>query len=79
MSDCNKGDHDLVIITSLSVDPISDKVVRWCKQCGAIVGDIDCDNRTMQPGGWFKMSLPNNAQKRECTSDDLTMSTFRRT
>ena len=34
-------------------------VVRWCNRCGAVVIDIDYDNRT-SPGAVMKMRFPEN-------------------
>lgn len=38
-------------------DPISESVVRWCPQCGAVVVDIECDGR-IYPGRVRKMQFP---------------------
>lgn len=37
-------------------------VIRWCKRCGAIIGDIDVDGRTF-PGRYFKIILPDISEK----------------
>jgi len=58
---CKDNEHDLQVITRIhpSWDD-SEKVVRWCAQCGAIVGDLEIDNRT-RPGAWGKMRFPASA------------------
>ncbi len=53
---CKSGQHNLVIINSNGCDN-EEKVVRWCKDCGAIVVDLDYDGRT-NPGHYMKMRLP---------------------
>jgi hypothetical protein len=52
---CSK--HTLEVIMSRGEGYGCDAVVRWCSQCGAIVIDVDCDNRTA-PGRIMKMRLP---------------------
>lgn len=54
---CNSK-HDLVIISEISDGtPGVTEVVRWCKNCGAIVIDADVDGRTY-PGDIMKMAFP---------------------
>lgn len=38
-------------------------VVRWCRDCGAVVVDIDYDNRT-SPGQIMKIQFPKITQER---------------
>jgi len=54
---CN-GKHYLKIVYSKHNWDESDDVVRWCINCGAIVVDVDMDNRTISPGEIMKMILP---------------------
>ena len=58
MESCN-GNHSLVEILRRNhrLDEAQD-VARWCSKCGAIVVDVDFDNRTM-PGEIMKMVLPS--------------------
>ena len=47
---CRTGQHPFEAI--FSTGPEQEKtVIRWCPICGTAVIDIDCDERTMQPGG----------------------------
>lgn len=48
--------HDLIIVTE-SGPSHHREVVRWCRKCGAIVVDLDFDNRT-KPGHYMKMRIP---------------------
>jgi hypothetical protein len=59
--DCNKGNHNLKLITIVREDTISADVVRWCDICGAIVIDTDYDHRT-NPGAIMKMRFPDLAK-----------------
>lgn len=54
---------DLMIIVA---NPItySSEVVRWCKHCGAVVVDEDCDGRTY-PGKIKQMQFPTLANKKD--------------
>lgn len=52
---CKNGKHPLIEMSRTS-DGFTDKVVRWCPQCGAIVIDMDSDGRTY-PGRYMKMQL----------------------
>jgi len=56
---CNPKNHDLVIICRIMENYEIERVVRWCKNCGCIVGDVDIDNR-IYPGRWFTMITPGN-------------------
>jgi len=55
---CKNGKHDLWEIYRIWADPVSDEVVRWCKDCGAIVIDSDSDRKT-NPGSVMEMKFPN--------------------
>ncbi len=63
MAWCQRGNHRLVVVASYFGDNISGPSgadvtkIRWCEVCGAVVGDIDVDNRE-QPGAVFKMKIP---------------------
>jgi hypothetical protein len=56
MTNLCKGNHQLEVIYSAGYSQ-EIEVVRWCAYCGAIVIDIDCDNR-INPGAIMKMKLP---------------------
>lgn len=45
---CDGSFHDLIPIFSTRDTSLPDTytVVRWCKTCGAVVVDTDCDGRT---------------------------------
>ena len=43
---CNGKDHNLIEILTVYQSYDEEIVVRWCKDCGAIVVDIDYDGRT---------------------------------
>ena len=60
---CTGGNHDLrEIMTKPCYDaPDAEYVVRWCAECGAIVIDVDVDERTA-PGRCMKMCLPKCSQ-----------------
>ena len=57
---CKNGLHPLIELARIS-DGFSDKVVRWCPDCGAVVIDIDCDGR-VYAGRIMKMKLPKLAK-----------------
>jgi len=58
--------HDLEVIEAVAeACPGSYRVVRWCKVCGAVVVDIDVDNRT-QPGAVMKMKFPEFLKEITC-------------
>ncbi len=63
MEECKKGNHPLVEITRNRLDHLADQVVRWCPECGAVVADIDVDNRT-NAGQIMKMKVPRVAKER---------------
>jgi len=50
LTNCRKGKHNLIEICFMPEDHLSERVVRWCKTCGAVVVDIDCDGRVVP--GW---------------------------
>lgn len=65
MSVCKiKGREDKCDLTIITSNPlaISEEVVRWCKYCGAVVVDEDCDGRT-NPGKIKEMQFPTLAKK----------------
>ena len=61
MTICKSGNHSLVPILS-SGSWSHDEVARWCKECGAVVVDVDVDGRT-NPGGVMKMRFPKTLTK----------------
>ena len=54
--DCRKGLHDLIEIYRRG-SIYEDEVVRWCRICGAIVVDLEIDNR-IYPGNILNMMTP---------------------
>lgn len=67
-SECTKGNHDLVVITRSNISTGTEKVVRWCCICGAVVVDLDVDGRT-SPGYYEKLRAPalaiENSKKKD--------------
>jgi len=63
MEECKKGNHPLIEINNFSIGYGGYEVVRWCPECGAVVVDIDVDNRTM-PGRVMKMKWPKVLKER---------------
>lgn len=57
LQNCRLGNHDLVDIASDSHGGGESTEVRWCKNCGSIVVDGECDGR-VQPGGVQPMKGP---------------------
>lgn len=57
LTNCKKGRHNLIDIQVIVEDHLSERVVRWCKTCGAVVVDIDCDGR-INPGRIVPMQIP---------------------
>lgn len=57
MKICRNGNHTLIEIIRCSVSYDEEKVVRWCKFCGAVVVDLEIDNRT-HPGRYMEMQFP---------------------
>lgn len=58
---CRKGLHPLKVIASFECGDEA-KVVRWCPECGAVVVDLDYDDRT-NPGYYKKLQYPNITKK----------------
>lgn len=56
MITCRNGQHSLQVIYIAGSSDCVD-VVRWCRECGAVVVDVDFDNRT-QPGRAVPMQFP---------------------
>ena len=56
-SECTKGNHDLIVIARSNISTGTEKVVRWCRTCGAIVVDLDVDGNT-NPGYYEKLRAP---------------------
>ena len=55
---CDGKHHNLEEIAKFQSNiPGGDNVVRWCSDCGAIVIDVEIDNR-IYPGKWMKMKFP---------------------
>ena len=63
LKDCRSGKHPLqTILTSRNDGFDAYSVVRWCPVCGAVVVDLEHDNRTY-PGRQVKMKLPRIIQE----------------
>jgi hypothetical protein len=60
---CDGTNHNLVRIIRFG-NEMEETVVRWCKDCGAIVVDVDYDGRT-NPGRVMKMRFPTYKMKGE--------------
>lgn len=56
-SGCQKGIHPFKVIQSMNTGYDTASVVRWCPKCGAVVVDMDFDNRT-NPGYHQKIKYP---------------------
>ena len=56
-SGCKEGKHRFIIITRNNTMAYVEEVVRWCPKCGAVVVDMDCDNRT-SAGYYRKIQYP---------------------
>ena len=59
LENCRKGYHELTeIYRAHRLDDYDEEhVVRWCKECGAVVVDADYDGRTYA-GKIMKMKFP---------------------
>ena len=54
--------HDMIVVYQTSEDSSgASEVVRWCRTCGAVVVDVDVDNRT-SPGHIRKITWPEIAR-----------------
>ena len=57
--ECKNGQHELeVIYRHYTRIDFVEEVVRWCRFCGAVVVDGDCDGRT-NPGEIMPMKRPD--------------------
>ena len=56
----NKKPHEFVVVYSNCEYDGTEPTVRWCRNCGAIVVDIDVDGRT-DPGRILPLTLPTYA------------------
>ena len=64
--ECAEGRHQLVEVYRAN-NGFEDEVVRWCPNCGAIVVDVDIDNR-VYAGRVMKMRLPKLAKEHDLTN-----------
>ncbi len=55
--DKKSGLHNLIVISWNGPD-CEQEIVRWCRDCGAVVVDLDADGRT-NPGAILKMRFPS--------------------
>lgn len=69
------GPNTLVAISSQRRYGNEDDVVRWCAKCGAVVIDIESDNRLVQAGGRMRMAFPAN-RKQTVDSDGIVVLTY---
>ncbi len=60
----SEAQHDLVMISSYGSSDEAE-VVRWCQKCGAVVVDLEFDNRTA-PGAVMKMIIPSLTKTTHC-------------
>lgn len=58
---CKKGLHPFKVVASFKCGD-EEKVVRWCPECGAVVVDMDYDNRT-NAGYYKELQYPNITKK----------------
>lgn len=58
---CDQGNHILIEILRSGAEDDCDHVARWCKVCGSVVVDLECDNRLTGPGRILKMKGPLTA------------------
>ena len=65
MCDKVNGKHNLKVIYSSGMYG-EYEVVRWCKDCGAVVVDMDFDGRTA-PGRIRKMEFPKETSLNQAT------------
>lgn len=65
-----RRDHNLTEIMRKPayVMPDADQIVRWCRDCGAIVIDIDADDQT-HPGAIIPMTFPLLALRAAAKAD----------
>lgn len=56
MNNCKIGNHKFVKIISFGVS-MESAVVRWCKECGSVVVDLDYDGKT-SPGAIMSLKSP---------------------
>lgn len=62
---CDGKNHNLMeVLSSRHSWDESEQVARWCKDCGAIVVDLDYDGRT-QPGRIMKMRFPQKVYENQ--------------
>lgn len=54
LNECEKGNHSLIDVLRTQTGYDEEIVARWCQLCGAIVVDIDYDNRT-NPGAVYEL------------------------
>ena len=66
---CKAGNHSLVEIYKIYRGQDEVEVVRWCKECGSIVVDIDCDGRTY-PGAIAKMKIPKSLSDQKARKEE---------
>lgn len=59
--ECNNGRHKFVKIFESPCGDEESVVVRWCKDCGAITVDHDCNGETIQ-GFHSPLRLPEMAK-----------------
>lgn len=57
----NRKGHELARIYSKAVGDDMFAALRWCRNCGAVVIDLDVDGRTTRPGGVMSMRFPQMA------------------
>lgn len=64
INNCKKGKHNFIDIFTRYIGEDEYKVVRWCKDCGAIVIDLDVDGRTYA-GYFLKCQIPKILKRKE--------------
>lgn len=67
---CINGKHDLIVIYSHRALYNEEPTVRWCVDCGAVVVDMDYDNRT-NAGQIMKMKFPESTKIKESEINNM--------
>ena len=65
---CNDSNHNLEVIYCEDLPFDNQYVVRWCSNCGAVVIDLDNNNRTY-PGVFMRMKFVKKVEasnEKEC-------------
>lgn len=64
IAECKKGKHNFIDINTGYIGEDEYRVIRWCKDCGAITIDLDIDGRTYA-GYFLKCSIPKILKRKD--------------